>query len=209
MQVKGIESHLNPVAVDESFHFLNPKAGISYDTKAGTVYASYSIAHREPIRDDYIDALPGEKPKPESMGNLELGIRKSTARFQYAVNYFLMNYVNQLVLTGELNDDGAYIRKNAGKSYRTGIELSGGFKVSSFMELSGNLAVSINKTDYRQTVHEDSMVLHENTPISFSPPIIGGAQIKVFPVKNLEINWVLKYVSKQYLDNTGNNRPGS
>jgi iron complex outermembrane receptor protein len=113
--------------------------------------------------------------------------------------------VNQLVLTGALNDDGAYIRKNAGKSYRTGIELSGGFKVNTFIELSGNLGISINKTDYRQTVNEDSIMLHENTPISFSPPMVAGAQVKVFPVKNLEVNWVLKYVSKQYLDNTGNN----
>ena len=30
----GIESHLNPVDIDESFQFLNPKAGISYKLKA-------------------------------------------------------------------------------------------------------------------------------------------------------------------------------
>ncbi len=148
--VNGIESHLNPVTIDETFHFLNPKAGISYNLKAGTLYASYSIAHREPIRDDYIDALPGEQPKPEVLGDFEMGIRKTGAGLQYAVNYFLMNYTNQLVLTGEINDDGAYIRKNAGKSYRTGIEMSAAVKFGTLAELSGNLSLSINKTDYRQ-----------------------------------------------------------
>ena len=107
------------------FNFFNPKLGLSYSTKAGTLYASYGIAHREPIRDDYVDAAPGEKPEPETLGNLELGLRKSNTNFSYAVNYFLMNYHNQLVLTGEINNDGAYIRKNTGKSYRTGVEFSG------------------------------------------------------------------------------------
>jgi iron complex outermembrane receptor protein len=200
----GIESHLNPVSIQESFNFLNPKVGISYNLKAGTLYASYSMARREPIRDDYIDALPGEKPKPESLGNLELGIRKTESGLQYAVNFFLMNYVNQLVLTGEINDDGAYIRKNAGKSYRTGIEISGACKFRTLAELSGNLSLSINKTDYRQLNHSGEIMEFKNMDISFSPRTTAGAQLRVFPVQNLEINWLLKYVGKQFLDNTGN-----
>jgi len=203
-EVKGTESHLNKVKISESFHFVNPKIGMSYDLKAGTLYASYSIAHREPNRDDFIDALPGEKPKPETLGNLELGIRKSNAGFQYAVNYFLMNYVNQLVLTGELNDDGAYIRKNAGKSHRTGIELATGFKPITLVELDGNLSLSINKTDYRQINAEGQVITFNNTAISFSPRVVAGVQLKLFPIKNLEFNWLFKYVGEQYLDNTGN-----
>jgi iron complex outermembrane receptor protein len=200
----GIESHLNPVNIHESFNFINPKVGISFNTKAGTLYTSYSIAHREPIRDDFIDAIAGEKPKPESLGDLELGIRKTNPGFKYAFNYFLMNYINQLVLTGEINDDGAYIRKNAGKSYRMGIEFSGGYKFNTLIELAGNLSVSVNKTNYRQIDTEGRMITFNNTNISFSPRIIAGGQFKIFPVKNLELNWLLKYVGKQNLDNTGN-----
>jgi iron complex outermembrane receptor protein len=203
-KVHGIESHLNSVAVNEAFHFFNPKAGISYNTNAGTIYASYSIAHREPIRDDYIDAEVGYKPKPETLRNIELGIRKSEATFQYAVNYYLMNYVNQLILTGEINDDGAFIRKNTGKSYRTGVEISGGLKPVNFAEISGNVSMSLNRTEYRQANEEDSVVNFENSPISFSPGVVAGGQLRLFPVKNLELHWLLKYVGKQYLDNTGN-----
>jgi len=199
-----MESHLNPITVDESFHFINPKAGISYKSRAGTLYASYSIGHREPIRDDYIYAAIGEKPKPETLRNLEIGLRNTGVFFQYAVNYFLMNYVNQLILTGEINDDGAFIRRNSEKSYRTGIELSAGIKLFAMAELSGNMSLSLNRTDYRQADDMGLMTTYRNKPISFSPSVVAGAQSRIFPVKNLEIQWLLKYVGKQFLDNTGN-----
>jgi iron complex outermembrane receptor protein len=200
----GTESHLNPVSINETFDFLNPKAGISYDLKAGTLYASYSIAHREPIRDDYIDALPGEKPESETLGNLELGIRKTGSGFRYAVNYFLMNYVNQLVLTGEINDDGAYIRKNTGKSYRTGLEVSATGNLGNLVELSGNVSISINKTDYKQQGDNGEIVEYHNTDIAFSPGTTAGLQIRVFPLPNFETDWLVKFVGNQFLDNTEN-----
>jgi iron complex outermembrane recepter protein len=200
----GIESHLNMVDIHQAYDFFNPKIGLGYDLNMGTLYASYGIAHREPIRDDFIDALPGEKPKPEWLGDLEVGIRKTDGSFVYAANYFLMSYVNQLVLTGAINDDGAYIRKNAGKSYRMGIEVSGAYKFNTRIEASGNLAFNISKTDYKQAGKEGQIEVYHNSDISFSPRLTTAAQIKIFPVKNLEINWMIKFVGKQYLDNTGN-----
>ena len=44
----------------------------------------------------------------------------------------------------------------------------------------------------------------DNVDILFSPRLTGGAQLRLFPARNLEFDWLLKYVSKQYLDNTGN-----
>jgi iron complex outermembrane receptor protein len=201
---RGIESHLEPVVINESFNFFNPKAGISYQLPFGMLYASYSIAHREPIRDDYIDAQEGETPKPESLGNLEIGIRKSDRQLQYSLNYYLMNYKDQLVLTGEINDDGAFIRRNAGKSYRTGVELAAGYKPVRLVEIDGSLSLSLNKTDYRQPDDEGQMIEYKNTTISFSPSVVGSGQISFFPIKNLEVSWLMKYVGKQYLDNTEN-----
>ncbi len=202
-RVKGIESHQNLLDIDENFNFLNPKAGITYRLNLGTVYASYSVAHREPIRDDFTDALEGEKPKPELMGDLELGIRKYGSRFSYSLNYYLMNYRDQLVLTGQINDDGQYIRRNAGQSYRMGIEAFSGYSLAGIGRLSVNLTISRNRTDYTQEV-EENLVEFKNTPISFSPSVIGGLTAHLTPVRNFEVDWTLKYVGKQYLDNTGN-----
>ncbi len=199
----GLGSDLNLLDIDEAFDFFNPKVGISYNLNLGNIYISYGIAHREPIRDDYTDAPDGEKPKPETLGNLEMGIRKSHPNYQYHVNYFLMNYRNQLVLTGAINDDGVFIRKNAGKSYRMGFEISAGYKPIRLLEVSGNLSLSLNKTDFSQEVNSE-IITYKNTAISFSPSLVSGTQVRIFPVKNMELEWRTKYVGKQYLDNTEN-----
>ncbi len=200
----GIENYQEEIYIDEHFQFLNPKAGISYHTKAGLFYASYGIAHREPIRDDFTDATPGEKPKAELLGNLEVGLRRNESNFNYEVNYFLMNYHNQLVLTGEINEDGNYIRKNAGKSYRTGIEMMAGYRFSHLLQVNGNLALMKSITDYKEQESEGTIKEYNHVAISFSPAVTGGGEVRINPVKDFEISWEYRYVSRQYLDNTEN-----
>jgi iron complex outermembrane receptor protein len=203
-QANGIESHLNQLSIDKNFRFFNPKAGISYSLNLGTIYASYGIAQREPIRDDFTDAVEGEMPKPEKLGNLELGIRRTENRFVYNLNYYLMNYRDQLILTGAINEDGAYIRRNTGKSYRTGIEASAAYQLLRLAEFAAAISLSENRTDYRQQNSEGEIIEYINTPISFSPSVIGSGAVKLYPAKNLEMDWTLKYVGRQFLDNTGN-----
>jgi len=199
----GEELYAQPVGIDEAFHFFNPKAGITYDIPSiGTLYASYSIANREPIRDDYIDAPEGEKPEHETLHNLETGIRKKAGHYRFAGNIYMMYYSNQLVLTGEINDVGAFIRKNTGKSYRTGVELSGAGSLGTHIVLNGNLSVSRNKTSHKQLNTEGIMESFDRSDISFSPWLITYLQISYIPVKQAEIALSGKYVSKQYLDNT-------
>jgi iron complex outermembrane receptor protein len=115
-----------------------------------------------------------------------------------------MNYHNQLVLTGEINNDGAYIRKNTGKSYRTGVELSGGYRMNSHVELDGNISLMTSKTNYSAENSDGGITEFEHVDISFSPWVVGALQLRTFPVKNLECDWQLKFVGRQYLDNTGN-----
>jgi iron complex outermembrane receptor protein len=86
-------------------------------------YASYAIGNREPVRDDFIDAPAGVIPKHETLRNVEAGWRFRKNNLTLNVNYYLMNYKNQLVPTGKLNDVGAIVRTNVDESYRTGIEL--------------------------------------------------------------------------------------
>jgi len=115
-----------------------------------------------------------------------------------------MNYRNQLVLTGEINNDGAYIRQNTGKSYRTGVELSGGYRMNSHVELDGNISLMTSKTNYSAENSDGGITEFEHVDISFSPWVVGAMQLRIFPAKSLECDWQLKFVGKQYLDNTGN-----
>lgn len=200
----GIDNDQSAYSIDDHFSFFNPKAGVTYALNdLSALYASYAIAHREPNRTDYLDG--DEKPEAERLGNLEVGWKKKGTNYALQANYYLMNYHNQLVLTGGLNDVGSPIRANIGRSYRTGIELSGMGKLSKHVTLNANATWSMNKNqDYVFTDTNGSSVTR-NTTIILSPSWILGSQLAWSPVTAFEASLLSKYVGKQYLDNTDNN----
>ena len=48
-----------------------------------------------------------------------------------------------------------------------------------------------------------SLNVTKNTPLSFSPSVVGSAIATFTPFKNAKIQLIGKYVGKQYIDNTG------
>ena len=214
-QVEGIDIDQRILQEDQSFNFMNPKAGLTYSfSKGENAYISYSVGNREPVRNDFIDAAAGTTPKPESLYNLEVGYKRANTRSAFNANFYHMNYNNQLVLTGELNDVGASVRTNAESSYRMGVEVQYGVHITDKISLNANGMLSRNKIrkfeevlyDYGINWDEYNEVRKEyaNTDISFSPSIITGGSLTYIPLSNLEITWLSKYVGKQFLDNTSN-----
>jgi iron complex outermembrane receptor protein len=212
--IHGTENDLKEVSVNAEFNFFNPKAGLTWSLNdESDLYASYAIGNREPVRDDFID-FEGSYPEPETLQNVEIGYRSSNENHTISANFYLMNYKNQLVLTGQLNDVGAFVRTNAGKSYRMGIELQGLFRLSEKFSWNANLTVSRNKIDEYDEILEDygqdfegyslSETAYKNTDIAFSPAIIAGSSLSWMPFKNGDVTLLTKYVGKQYLDNTAN-----
>ena len=219
LQVRGIDYSFFGVNDDrrivdgqESYTFFNPKFGFSYEKLGKTLYASYAVANREPTRSDFTDNPITEVPRPERLNNIEAGVRAKTGRFTYNANFYYMDYKDQLILTGQINDVGAYIRENVANSYRAGIELDGAFQLSKQWVLGGNIAFSQNKIaefteyidDYSVADFVQEAITYENTDIAFSPNTVASAIIEYKPVQNLSINWLSKYVGKQFLDNTSN-----
>ena len=199
----GIEDGLVPYDINSTFNFFNPKAGLSYTlSEKDVLYSSYAVANREPNRTDYLDNEI--KPKPERLGNLEFGWRRNTSHYKLEANYYLMNYKDQLVLTGKLDNVGNPIRANVGKSYRTGVEISGAVQLSAKWGLGINVTRSINRNqDY--AYDQSDVTLKKNTAIILSPDWISGSQLTWSAFKNFQATWLSKFVSKQYLDNTQNN----
>jgi iron complex outermembrane receptor protein len=119
-----------------------------------------------------------------------------------------MKYKDQLVLTGKINDVGAYTRNNIPDSYRMGIELQGGIQPTTWFKANANLTFSRNKvqhfTEYIDDYDNGGQKLnnYSSTDIALSPNTTGAAAISFLPTKNFEISLLSKYVSKQYLDNT-------
>ena len=185
--------------LDKNWLFFNPKFGVNYQIENGKLFFSYAHAHREPNRDDL---FANPNTKPEKLHDFELGLEKTFGNVSFTANAYYMNYVNQLVLSGEINMVGEFIKINSGKSYRLGLELGTLAKVSEKLNVLGNITLSQNKNvDFK--IEENSTVTNlGNTDISFSPNIIANAIIQYKPIKNLQLNLNNQYIGKQYLDNT-------
>ncbi len=212
-KVGGIDNDLRLVNVEDDFLFFNPKLGINYQFQTNqNFYISFAMANKEPSRGDYVDQSFSANPQPENLQNLEAGYVLNTNNTKFETNLYFMNYNDQLVLTGDLNDVGSPIRVNVPKSYRLGWETSVTHSLNKYLAFNVNSTLSRNKINAFDEVlfdytidYERKEIRHENTDISFSPSFISAFQVLVKPIERLEIEFSTKYVSKQFLDNTSNN----
>ncbi|MFK7905801.1 MAG: TonB-dependent receptor [Chitinophagales bacterium] len=213
--VEGIDEDQGNVRFQKDFSFFNPKIGLNYQLdKRSNFYASFAIAHREPTRSNIIDNAI--EPVAEELQNVELGYQYQGNRAAFNANVYVMNYKDQLVPTGNLNDVGATIQENVAKSYRHGIELSGGIQLSSQLKWEANLTLgtsnilefdqstSIFTDDVNWGYVGDTTITYTNTEIAFSPNIIAASTLTYSPAKNLDFRLLSKYVGDQFLDNTAN-----
>jgi len=201
--------HTPDLIIKRHFNFFNPKAGLFYKSKNTNYYTSIAIAHKEPNRDDF-EAAINEQPKQEVLTDIETGFTTKKGNFEWGANIYLMYYKDQLVLTGKINDIGAYTRTNVPKSKRIGIELVENWKLNSFMTSAGNITLSQNKIDAFTEYFDDydaggqAFILHKNTDITLSPNLTANHTLGIKFNTKWNLNLVSKYVSKQYLDNTQN-----
>ena len=113
----------NPdLTINNKYNFFNPKLGLSFQKHSWSGYLSYSRGQKEPNRDDF-EAGSNQQPRAEKLNDIELGFEKRADKYNIGLTGYYMHYKDQLVLTGKINDVGAYTRTNIPKSYRAGIEL--------------------------------------------------------------------------------------
>jgi iron complex outermembrane receptor protein len=205
----GFDAALNSAQQSAELDFFNPKAGITYEIdQHSNVYASIAVGNHEPNRSDYTGSSPQDRPKPENLKDLEVGYRYSQPAVSASINGFYMLYKNQLVLTGQLDTVGEAIRTNINDSYRAGIEASARVKIAEPLSWSVNATVSTNKVknfpQYLQNYDTGNVDVtqYKKTDIAYSPDFVGSSVISYRPIKNAEIAFISKYVSRQYLDNT-------
>ena len=207
-----------PLTVD--YHFFNPKAGLTYRHGGHLLSASFAIANREPSRNNYKENVLFDPttntytglPKAETLYDYELGYTFAHRRFTLGANLYLMDYDNQLILTGEYNDVGAYKTTNVKDSYRMGVEFTTGVQILPWLRWDANVVVSRNKIlNYHQYIDlydnqddwnwvgQDSVV--GTTTIAFSPTLTASS-LFTFDVAGFTATVHTNVVSKQYLDNT-------
>jgi len=220
-KLKGPDDDLASLNQKHSWGFLNPKFGTQMKISSNQeVNFSVGVANREPTREDIKDAMKygtHNTPKAENLIDFELGYSYKQPSFAAGINLYYMYYEDQLVKTGELSDVGYPIMSNVKSSYRSGIELTLGIKPTSWLTWSGTATISrniiknyIDRLDSIDNPDDwnplGQIVKHYgDSPISFSPSLIGSSKFDFTIVKGLNIALISKYVGKQYYDNTGSN----
>ena len=215
----GIDNDGNALNQEVNLEFVNPKAGLNYQlNQKNRLFISFAVGNKEPNRDDYIIAPPNDQPKSQTLYDTELGYTLNIEKLSFEAVFYNMQYNNQLIQTGEINDVGEEIRTNVKDSYRRGIELVLSWRPIKWLEWKINTTLSQNKInnhieyiDNWETWGKDTLEANQ-TDLAYSPSVIGGSQLtfRLFQLINpdksrsqtLHLNLISKYVGKQFIDNT-------
>jgi iron complex outermembrane receptor protein len=213
--VNGTDNDLRATDIRRRYHFLNPKAGLTWqpaDRLSGT--ASFAVAHREPNRNDFTDAPADRLPRPERLLNTEINLRYQHPKAAGSLTGYHMRYQDQLILTGDINDVGAPIRSNVPDSYRLGLELAGQWTPLPRWRCEGNLTLSRNKvrdfTEFRDNWDTglQERIPHGTTDIALSPSRIAFLRFswEFLSTQSHSMTASLsgKHVGRQFIDNTSN-----
>lgn len=221
-KVYGFADDLFDMDFDENYLFFNPKVGLNYriDDNQRTYFVA-GLMGREPRRSDIKDAIGnGDTIRAEHMLDIELGYQIQKPRWNFSINGYAMLYKDQLTPSGDISSSGYALMENVEKSYRVGVELTGGVKATDWLRFDANVTLSLNRAlDFTFADFNDgdsitmvvsgtdtswtSLNVTKNTPLSFSPSVVGSAIATFTPFKNAKIQLIGKYVGKQYIDNTG------
>ena len=211
--------------IDETYNFLNPKAGLNYHFGNHRLYASAALSHREPERNNFTDNGNYPFPKAEQVLDYEAGYQYMGSNWHFDANFYYMDYTDQFVQTGAKSDIGESLTSNIKDSYRMGVEIAAGINLTPWLTIEGNAAISQNKIkDFTEFVEDwddwagntDAAKYHcdgngdelrefhyDNSTLAYSPSTILNGFITLHH-KGWQAVWHTNYVSRQYLDNTEN-----
>ena len=191
----GLTSDRAPIDVDERFDFFNPKLGFTYTLNPGnSLYVSYARANKEPNRNDF--ESNAVDVQHEELNDFELGWRHESDRLRLNANVYYMQYNNQLVLSGALDNVGEYLRENVDKSYRLGLELDASIVLTEQLSLVSNFALSKNKIQDLTINRDDAVQNLNDTNIAFSPDLITTHALEYAPNTKFRAALIGTYVGE-------------
>lgn len=199
------------------YHFFNPRLGLNYNlTKQFNLYTNLAYTQREPRLKNLYDAAESSYPedwgykvpqfelnpdgsynfdkplvKPEALTDLELGIGYHTNDLNLNLNYYYMNFRNEIIKSGQLDRFGQPITGNADRTRHQGVEFSTRLQLTPKWHFSFNFTNSENK-----------LVSYKVYDWSGQATDLSGNKIAGFPdvIANgrLTYNWHNWYASLQW-----------
>ena len=196
----GSTSEIANFLINKKYNFFNPKGGLNYlFNNHNRLYFSFARSNREPTRSDY-ESNPNIRS--EQLNDFEIGWNLTKKNVNLTTNFYMMQYKDQLVLTGSIDDVGSPVRENSGESYLVGLELETVFNLSDKVSVQANSAFSDNKNKNFVTSIDGELVNLGKTNISFSPEIVSSVNLSYSPKENMVLSILNKYVGEQYMSNT-------
>lgn len=117
------------------WNMTSPKVGLSYShSDKIRSYISVGYTQREPTRSDLFGAQDNlfyvstdttnfVNVKPESVTDVECGIKMSGKKISGNLNLFFMNFKNEITLKGAVGVNSLPLMTNVDRSFRSGVEL--------------------------------------------------------------------------------------
>lgn len=219
-RIEGADANNRDVTQNHRYLFFNPKAGLNYAPSNGKrAFISFSRASREPNRNNYTDAPDGQPPLKETLNDFEAGISLKNKELNASLTLYFMDYRDQLVLTGEINEVGYPVMTNVPESYRAGAELEAGFNFQDKIRWNGNMTLSrnvikdfvnyIDNWDYWGDPDNQPYQVEERLEIStlaYSPSIIASSRLDYTVIDRMIVSIVSRYVGSQFIDNSSDTR---
>ncbi|MDZ7291381.1 MAG: TonB-dependent receptor [candidate division KSB1 bacterium] len=207
-----------------NYNFLSPRVGAHYAvTPATNLFVNFSVARREPKDSDIYDAddpevypafqrsganINFDKPliEPETLYDFELGLGFRKGNFEVKGNGYWMDFHNEIVPTGQVDEDGFIIFGNADRSVHRGVEITAAFKTNIGLTFSGNASFSDNKfLEYNELGYDENWNAvsfnRKNKTIAGFPNYLLNGRIN-YQLKNAEASLTLQRAGRQYLDNS-------
>ncbi|NVJ88267.1 MAG: TonB-dependent receptor [Flavobacteriaceae bacterium] len=201
-RTEGLTPNRLPLDVNTNFDFFNPKVGFTYElNNHNNLYASFAVANREPNRNDFENGVS----TPETLFDYEFGWRLKSENVRLNTNIYYMDYDNQLVLTGAIDNVGQPIRATSGSSFRLGLEIDADIRLSDKFTLRPNAAFSSNKNRNFVASINGNLIDLGNTNLSLSPNVVVGNIFTYQPKENVQISFLSKFVGKQFMSNLDSN----
>ncbi len=216
------------------YSFVNPRVGINYNfTDEWNSYISLAYTSREPrLKNLYAaedqwwswigpqfeyDTTGGmtkyyfDKPlvKPERLFDVEFGFAYQTADARLTANIFWMEFTDELVKNGQVDNFGQPMTGNAERTRHIGLEFEGTAQMNDEVSLSGNLTIAQNKIVTHST-YEDANGNSLTTPLSLDGNSIAGFPDVLWNVRatynygGVTSSLVAKYVGSFFTDNFEN-----
>ncbi|MGC8594716.1 MAG: TonB-dependent receptor [Candidatus Kryptoniota bacterium] len=209
------------------YHFFNPRIGLNYDLSSqSNIYFTVNRTSHEPRLISLYNAdesSAGATPnfgmnkdstlnfgdplvKPETLYDLELGYRFNSEDLTLSISGYWMEFFDELVSNGKLDQYGMPITGNASRTRHVGLEIESSYMLLKDFSLYGNLTLSSNKL-IRYTVYSDAygntvpggISLDGNTIGGF-PSLIGNVRV-TYSHNSFSTSLLGQYIGPQYSDN--------